>query len=79
MRYFLELSYRGTDYHGWQTQPNARAVQAEVERALSTLLQRPTPVVAGGRTDTGVHARQQFVHFDHTLPPASGQLLRALN
>lgn len=64
MRFFLTLSYLGTAYHGWQAQPNAPSVQAAVERALSTLLGAPTPVVGAGRTDTGVHAARYVAHFD---------------
>ena len=64
MRYFLELAYDGTDYHGWQTQPNARAVQEVLDKCLSTILRQPIETVGSGRTDTGVHAAQQFVHFD---------------
>jgi tRNA pseudouridine38-40 synthase len=64
MRYFLELSYKGTQYHGWQMQPNAHTVQAELNAALQTLLRQPIETTGSGRTDTGVHARQQFVHFD---------------
>ena len=56
MRYFMNLSYKGTNYHGWQIQRNAPSVQAELERALSTVLRLPTPVTGAGRTDTGVHA-----------------------
>lgn len=64
MRYFLELAYRGSAYHGWQRQPNAVTVQEKVEDALATLLREPVEVVGAGRTDTGVHARQLFAHFD---------------
>ena len=64
MRFFLEFSYAGTHYHGWQRQPNALSVQEVMEEALSTLLKKETPLVASGRTDTGVHARQMFAHFD---------------
>ena len=64
MRFFLEFSYAGTHYHGWQRQPNALSVQEVMEEALSTLLKKETPLVAAGRTDTGVHARQMFAHFD---------------
>ncbi len=64
MRYFLDLSYDGNRYHGWQLQKNAHSVQAEVNRALSVWLQQEVNCVASGRTDTGVHARQQIVHFD---------------
>ncbi|MFY0689010.1 MAG: tRNA pseudouridine(38-40) synthase TruA [Cyclobacteriaceae bacterium] len=64
MRYFMDMSYLGTAYHGWQLQDNAYTVQQEIEQALSTVLRVTTPVVASGRTDTGVHALQQIVHFD---------------
>ncbi len=64
MRYFIELSYNGKDYHGWQNQPNAISVQQFVEEALSTLLKRKVSVVGAGRTDAGVHALQLFAHFD---------------
>lgn len=64
LRYFLELSYAGTRYHGWQSQPNAPTVQANVEKALSLLLRIPVKITGAGRTDTGVHARQMFAHFD---------------
>lgn len=64
MRFFLEFSYAGTRYHGWQRQPNAVSVQEVMEKALSVLLKIPIALVAAGRTDTGVHARQMFAHFD---------------
>lgn len=63
-RYFLEIAYDGTDFHGWQRQPNANTVQEEFEAALRTLLKVKTPVVGCGRTDTGVHAEQYFLHLD---------------
>lgn len=64
MRYFLEIAYNGTAYHGWQNQPNAITVQEVVEKSLSTYLQENITVVGCGRTDTGVHASQFFLHFD---------------
>ena len=64
LRYFLEFSYKGTAYHGWQRQPNASMVQQQMEDALSTLLGKETAVLAAGRTDTGVHAKQMFAHVD---------------
>ncbi|WP_051359757.1 tRNA pseudouridine(38-40) synthase TruA [Adhaeribacter aquaticus] len=64
MRYFLEIAYDGTDYHGWQMQPNARTVQEVLNKSLSTILRQPIETVGSGRTDTGVHAGQQFVHFE---------------
>lgn len=63
-RYFLELNYKGTNYHGWQIQPNAQTVQEAMEKALSTLLREEIPVVGAGRTDTGVHASFYVLHFD---------------
>ena len=64
MRYRLDLQYDGTDYHGWQIQPSAPSVEAEVENALATLLQVPIDVIGCGRTDTGVHASFYTAHFD---------------
>lgn len=64
MRYFLELAYKGTAYHGWQIQNNAVSVQEIVNKGLSTILRQEITTTGSGRTDTGVHARQQFVHFD---------------
>ncbi len=70
MRYFIELSYRGTAYNGWQIQPNAPTVQQTLQEALSKLLRTPTEVVGAGRTDTGVHARYYVAHFDAEQPIA---------
>lgn len=67
MRYFIELSYNGTAYHGWQNQPNGITVQEVVEKGLSTLLNEPVSVMGAGRTDAGVHATQLFAHFDTTV------------
>ena len=67
LRYFLEFSYKGTAYHGWQRQPNAPTVQQQMEDALTTLLGKETAVLAAGRTDTGVHAKQMFAHVDLAL------------
>jgi tRNA pseudouridine38-40 synthase len=64
LRYFIELSYNGKDYHGWQNQPNAISVQEVVEKALTTLLKEKIAIVGAGRTDAGVHAKQMFAHFD---------------
>lgn len=64
MRYFIELAYKGTNYHGWQYQPNASSVQETLNKALSTLLRKEIDVVGAGRTDAGVHAKQIFAHFD---------------
>jgi len=64
LRYFIELAYKGTNYHGWQLQPNAITVQEEINKALSTVLRISINVVGAGRTDTGVHAEQLFAHFN---------------
>jgi len=63
-RYFIRLSYDGTNYHGWQSQNNAITIQSEVEKAMSTLLAKQIEVTGAGRTDTGVHAREFYAHFD---------------
>lgn len=63
-RYFAELAFDGTYYHGWQIQQNALSVQEVFNKALQTLLRQPIETVGCGRTDTGVHAKQLFVHFD---------------
>jgi tRNA pseudouridine38-40 synthase len=62
-KYKLTIAYDGTEYSGWQIQPNAVSIQALLENALSTILRTPTPAVSSGRTDAGVHARGQVVHF----------------
>src|SRR4030043_35434 len=73
-RYFVELSFKGTDYHGWQKQPNAKTVQDEVDRALTMLLREPVSTVGAGRTDAGVHARFFTAHFEsREYNPSSGQ------
>ena len=64
MRYFIELSYNGKNYHGWQMQPDAISVQEKINDALSKVWQETIEVVGAGRTDTGVHAKQMFAHFD---------------
>ncbi|WP_259068264.1 tRNA pseudouridine(38-40) synthase TruA [Mucilaginibacter sp. X4EP1] len=63
-RYFIELAYDGTHYHGWQTQPNAVAVQEVLNEKLSIILRQPIETLGCGRTDTGVHAKEFFAHFD---------------
>ena len=62
----MELAYNGKEYHGWQKQPNAVSVQEVVEKALFTLFRESIEIVGAGRTDSGVHARQLFAHFDST-------------
>lgn len=67
-RYFIDLAYDGTAYHGWQVQPNGASVQECLEKALSTLLRREVGVVGAGRTDAGVHASLMVAHFDADGP-----------
>ncbi|MFW5699330.1 MAG: tRNA pseudouridine(38-40) synthase TruA [Bacteroidota bacterium] len=63
-RYFIELAYKGTHYHGWQVQPNAVSVQEILNTAFSTVLREETELTGCGRTDTGVHASYFVAHFD---------------
>lgn len=64
MRYFLNIKFNGANYHGWQIQPNAISVQEKLENAIACLLRKSVPVVGCGRTDTGVHASDFYLHFD---------------
>ena len=79
MRYFIELSYNGSAYHGWQNQPNALSVQEVTEKALSTLLKTSISIMGAGRTDTGVHAKQMFAHFDYENDLDATDLVFKLN
>lgn len=63
-RYFIELAYDGTAYHGWQIQPNADSVQGVLEDKFSTILREKISITGAGRTDTGVHATYYVAHFD---------------
>jgi tRNA pseudouridine38-40 synthase len=79
-RYFVELSYKGSAYHGWQIQPNAVTVQECLNKALSTVTRQSIETIGCGRTDTGVHASIFFAHVDLNLPiEATGQLVFQLN
>lgn len=78
-RYFLELAYKGTNYHGWQVQANSYTVQEEINKALSLILRCPIETMGSGRTDTGVHARQQYLHFDISSVLNADDLLKRLN
>mgnify|MGYP003607858195 CR=1 FL=1 len=71
MRYFIKFSYNGTNYHGWQYQPNARSVQETLSKALSVIINSSADkqlneiaLMGAGRTDTGVHAKEMYAHFD---------------
>lgn len=63
-RYFIKLSFDGTKFHGWQIQKNANSVQGELNDALQTLFRNPIETTGCGRTDTGVHAKMFYAHFD---------------
>jgi tRNA pseudouridine38-40 synthase len=79
-RYFLELSYKGTRYSGFQIQDNAATIQMEVENALHTLFAKPIALTGSSRTDAGVHAKQNFFHFDidETISPQKLYNINAL-
>lgn len=79
MRYFVELAYNGKNFHGWQKQPQAITVQSEIEKALSLLLKENIEVMGCGRTDTGVHASQFFLHFDTDKKLNPEQMVFKLN
>lgn len=66
MRYKALISYMGTNYCGWQNQPNALSVQEVIESKLSLMLRQKIPVIGCGRTDAGVHAKNYALHFDCT-------------
>jgi tRNA pseudouridine38-40 synthase len=63
-RYFLEISYKGTIYSGFQVQENAESIQEEVEKAFAIFFRKSVAMTGASRTDTGVHARQNYFHFD---------------
>lgn len=79
MRYFLQLSYNGAAYSGWQEQPGTATVQAALNKALRTLLGPDINCTGSGRTDAGVHARMQVVHFDGTLAMSADEFVYRLN
>ncbi len=66
MRYALGIEYNGTRYHGWQKQENAQSLQTALEKAIAQIANHPIATICAGRTDAGVHALQQVVHFDTT-------------
>lgn len=80
MRYFIEFAYKGTAYLGWQSQPDtSQTVQQTLEGALSTILRTSIALTGAGRTDAGVHARQQFAHFDASPIADRQKLIYNLN
>jgi tRNA pseudouridine38-40 synthase len=81
-RYFIQLAYDGTNYHGWQIQKNAVSVQEVLNEKLSVVLRQPIETTGCGRTDTGVHAREFFAHFEAVHGSwfmDHGILLRSIN
>lgn len=72
-RYFIYLSYNGTNYHGWQIQPNGNSIQEELTKSMETLLRQKIDLTGAGRTDTGVHAKRMTAHFDVENPIADAE------
>jgi tRNA pseudouridine38-40 synthase len=79
LRYFIELSFKGTNYFGWQIQPDAPTVQEKLNSSLSLLLRQEIEVVGAGRTDSGVHANFMVAHFDSDSIASIEKLKHRLN
>jgi tRNA pseudouridine38-40 synthase len=77
-RYFLEVSYKGTAYSGFQVQANAGSIQEEIEKAFGVFFRKSVVMTGASRTDTGVHARQNYFHFDFN-EPVDGEMIYRLN
>lgn len=77
-RYKMLIEYDGTDFCGWQKQPNAVTIEGEIEAALARILQQPVDVIGQGRTDSGVHAEAQVAHLDLPEDIGTDRLLYAL-
>ena len=78
-RVVLGLQYDGTPWHGWQTQPHRKTVQDQLEKALQQFTQTRIETICAGRTDTGVHALEQIIHFDTNLQRENFSWVRGLN
>lgn len=78
-RYFMELAYRGTNYCGWQIQPNSVSVQEKLQQALTAILTQTIDVTGAGRTDAGVHAAYMVAHFDTDAFFNCSELTKRLN
>ncbi len=79
MRYALGIEYDGSEFYGWQRQSHATSVQQSIEKALTTVANHPVTVICAGRTDTGVHARGQVVHFDSPSERSDRQWILGIN
>jgi tRNA pseudouridine38-40 synthase len=79
LRYFIKLAYNGTHYHGWQYQPNAASVQETMNKAFSVILNSEINLMGAGRTDTGVHAKEMYAHFDSETPFNIQSIIHKLN
>lgn len=79
MRYFFRVEYDGSKFGGWQRQPNAISIQEVLEGALKVALRSPMEITGAGRTDAGVHARAQAVHFDYDKSINEKKLQLSLN
>jgi tRNA pseudouridine38-40 synthase len=79
LRYFIKFAYNGKNYFGYQIQPNAVSVQETLEKALSLILKQPIEIVGAGRTDSGVHAKEMYTHFDYESELDVPVLIKKLN
>lgn len=77
--YKLSLSYDGTDFHGWQRQPDKRTIQGVLEDSLAKITRKKINIIGAGRTDAGVHAQEQVANFKANLSIKDEELIRALN
>ena len=75
----IEISYDGTDYHGWQRQPRKKTIQGHLEKALAKIAKKNISILGAGRTDAGVHALAQVASFKANLALTEGELYRAMN
>ena len=80
MRYFIEISYNGKNYHGWQSQREPlRTIQDELTAAVSSVADSPVRLICAGRTDSRVHATKQVVHFDTQSIRSQSAWVRGVN
>lgn len=78
-KYWIKITYDGTKYCGWQVQPNANSIQEEIQKALSIVLRSPIKINGSGRTDQGVHAKEQIAHFEIEDEINTPKVLLSLN